>query len=86
MPITRSAARRISGATWVLRWASMSSPRLAITSTASAVAGLPEGYDPAEDTRPETPASARRRRRRASAIGERHWLAVQSRSTSMQRL
>ena len=45
----------------------------------------PWGFDDvqAEETWADTPASWRWWRSRTSAIGERHWLAVQSKSTSM---
>ncbi len=57
-----------------------------MTATASAVAGLPDGYSPAEVARAGSPLVAMRSRSRASAMGDRHWFAVQTRRTSMGRL
>jgi hypothetical protein len=64
----------------------MSIRRLAMVATASGVAGEPPGSSPADPTDALTPDWANSLRSRPSAMGERHWLAVQTNKMSMTRL
>ena len=69
-----------------LRWAERSSPRAAMAFTDPLAAGSPARHSPAEETSPGTPALARRWRSNASAIGDRHTLPVQRKTTSIRGL
>src|SRR5438445_1969820 len=78
MPMTMSASATRSGRRRRERCPDVSSPRSAITARPWSVTGFPSKSRPADDTVALTPASSRRRPRRAAAIGERQVFPVQS--------
>jgi hypothetical protein len=79
----RGVDRTTSGSIVRLTWRLMSMPRSAMTATAWGVAGAPPGNSPAEPMSARAPLSVRSVRNMPSAMGERHWLAVQIRRTSI---
>ena len=83
MAMTSGVARTVSASTVRLTWWRMSTPRAAIVAIAFGVAGAPPGSSPADPTDAPTPDRANSLRSRPSALGERHWFAVQTTKTSM---
>ena len=69
-----------------LRWAERSSPRAAMAFTDPLAARLAGAPQPGRGDLTRTPALARRWRSNASAIGDRHTLPVQRKTTSIRGL
>jgi hypothetical protein len=83
MAMMSGVDRIVSASTVRLTWWRMSTPRAAMVAIAFGVAGAPPGSSPADPTDAPTPDRASSLRSRPSAMGDRHWLAVQTNKMSM---
>src|SRR5450759_270904 len=83
IPKTMSAASTSDPARVLLRWPAMAAPSGPRAANASSTMGHPASRSPADQIGPSTPRSASSDRRIASAMGDRHWLAVHTKRTLM---